>query len=143
MARWTKPTLETPFHIDVGWWEENKRDLRVHLQQHLCGPCRDIYTSHHGSEMVDWIDADTAEVHAVDGLWHALRTHCRLQPDYITDATPITTAVFRAFLANGNKPLTPVELGAETNRSPSTILRVIGRGRVYDGIKPVVQDEEG
>jgi hypothetical protein len=58
-------------------------------------------------------------------------------PDYITDSTPLTNAVFRTFLANGNEPLTPVELGTLLNRPPSTILRVLGRGRIYDGIKPV------
>ncbi|MFN2133354.1 MAG: hypothetical protein ACK2VD_22715 [Anaerolineae bacterium] len=137
MARWTRPTLNTEFHIDFDWWEQDNRDLRVHLYQHLCSECRDVYTSHLGSETVDWIDPETAEVKAVDGLWHALRTHCSIRPDYITDATPLTDAVFRTFLANGNEPLTSVELGAALNRQPSVILRVLGTGRVYDGIRPV------
>lgn len=136
MARWTRPTLNTKFHVDFDWWKTDNRDLRVHLQQHLCAACRGVYTSHLGSETVDWIDPDTAEVSAVDGLWHALRTHCALQEDYIADGTPLTNAVFRTFLANGNVPLTPVELGTMLNRPPSTILRVLGRGRVYDGIRP-------
>lgn len=139
MARWTRPTLNTKFYIDFDWWEASQRDLRVYLHQHLCASCRDVYTSHLGSETVDWIDPDTAEVRPVDGLWHALRTHCSSQPDYVTDATPITDAVFRKFLANGNKPLTPVELGTALNRPPSTILRVLGRGQVYDGIRPYVK----
>jgi hypothetical protein len=137
MARWTRPTLNTRFHIDSDWWKDDNRDLRVHLQQHLCSTCREVYTSHLGSETVDWIDPDTAEVRAVDGLWHALRTHCSSMPDYITDSTPLTNAVFRTFLANGNEPLTPVELGTLLNRPPGTILRVLGRGRIYDGIKPL------
>ena len=137
MARWTKPTLNTKFHINFDWWEEQGRDLRVYLHQHLCRSCRGTYTSHLGSETVDWIDVDTAEVHPVDGLWHALRTHCRSQPDYVSDATPLAVAVFRVFLANGNKPLTPVELGTEIGRSPEMILRVIGRGRVHNGVRPL------
>jgi hypothetical protein len=137
MARWTRPTLNTKFHIDFDWWEQDQRDLRVYLQQHLCNECRTVYTSHLGSETVDWVDPETAEVKPVDGLWHALRTHCSSLPDYITEATPLTNAVFRTFLANGNEPLTPVELGAALNRPPSVVLRVLGRGRIYDGIKPV------
>ena len=137
MVRWAKPTLDTKFWIDFDWWKENNRDLRVYLQQHLCKACRGVYTSHLGSETVDWIDPDTAEVTPVDGLWHALRTHCSSQPDYITDATPLTNAIFRTFLANGNTPLTPVELGTKLNRPPSVILRVLGRGQVHNGVKSV------
>ncbi|MBC8252921.1 MAG: hypothetical protein H8E35_02680 [Ardenticatenia bacterium] len=143
MARWVKPTLDTKLHIDFGWWDENSRDLRVYLHQHLCKACREVYTSHLGSETVDWIDPETAEVQTVDGLWHALRQHCSTQHDYILESTPLTTAVFRVFLANGNGPLTPVELGARLSRPPEMILRVLGRGRVYDGIKPLAPEKKG
>ena len=136
MARWTRPTLNTQFHIDFDWWDKDHRDLRVYLQQHLCAECRAVFTSHLGSETVDWVDPETAEVRAVDGLWHALRTHCSALPEYITETTPLTDAVFRTFLANGNEPLTPIELGAELNRTPRLILQVLGRGRIYDGIRP-------
>jgi hypothetical protein len=102
-----------------------------------------VYTSHLGSETVDWIDPETAEVQTVDGLWHALRKHCSTQPDYILESTPLTAAVFRVFLANGNGPLTPAELGARLNRPAETILRVLGRGRVYDGIKPMAPEQKG
>ena len=88
--------------------------------------------------MVDWIDPETAEVEPVDGLWHCLRTHCSKEPDYIIPATPLVDAVFRVFLANGNVPLTPVELGQQINQPPDKILQVIGRGRVYEGIKPLL-----
>jgi hypothetical protein len=142
MPRWTRPTLDTPFHIDFDWWEDGKRDLRLNLHQHLCPDCRAMFPSHLGSETVDWIDPETAEVKAVDGLWHALRTHCSTRPDYITDATPLTDAVFRTFLANGNEPLTPVELGSALNRRPAVILRVLGSGRVFDGIRPVPPEEQ-
>ncbi len=135
MARWKRPTLDTKFNIDFDWWQENHRDLRVHLHQHLCKQCRELYTSHLGSEIVDWVDPDTAEVQSVDGLWHTLRTHCSSEPGYITESTPLTDAVFRVFLANGNVPLTPVELGLKINQPADKILRVLGQGHVYDGIK--------
>jgi hypothetical protein len=73
----------------------------------------------------------------VDGLWHSLRVCCSLKPDYINELTPLTTAVFRTFLANGNEPLTSVELGGQLNRPPATILRTIGGFQIYNGIKPV------
>jgi hypothetical protein len=136
MIRWIRPTLDTEFCIDFGWWDDAGRDLRVYLHQHLCQVCRGIYPTHIGSETVDWVDPDTAEVQSVDGLWHTLRTHCSLQQDYIADETPLTDAVFRIFLANGNAPLTPVQLAAKLHRPPEKILRVLGYGRVYEGIKP-------
>lgn len=138
MARWIRPTLGTKFHVDFDWWNENKRDLRVTLHQHLCESCRGVYQSHLGSETIDWIDPETAEVQPVDGLWHALRTHCSLEPDYITESTPLIDAVLRIFLANGNSPLTAVELGQQVHQPAEKVLRVIGRALVYDGIKPLL-----
>jgi hypothetical protein len=137
-----RPTLDTKFCIDFDWWDEAGRDLRVHLHQHLCKACRDLYPSHIGSETVDWVDPDTAEVQSVDGLWHTLREHCSLQPDYIIDEMSLTDAVFRIFLANGNLPLTAVELAARLHRPPDIILRVIGRGRVYGGVRPCERGAE-
>jgi hypothetical protein len=87
--------------------------------------------------VVDWIDANTAEVTQVDGLWHSLRTCCSLKPDYVNERTPLTTAVFRTFLANGNEPLTSAELSDQVGRPSATILRTIGGLKIYHGIKPV------
>lgn len=137
MARWIKPTLDTSFNIDFNWWEETDRDLRVYLYHHLCKDCREIYSSYLDAEIIDWVDPDTAEVQPVDGLWHTLRTHCCLEADYITEATPLIDAAFRVFLANGNVPLTPAQLSAKISHSPEKILRVLASGRVYDGIRPV------
>jgi hypothetical protein len=75
-------------------------------------------------------------VQPVDGLWHTLRTHCSQQADYVADEMPLTDAVFRVFLSNGNAPLTPLELAAKIRRPPERILRVLGHGIVYEGIRP-------
>ncbi len=140
MVRWIKPNLETKFHIDFDWWEREGRDLRVYLQSHLCPECKVIYTNHRGSAEVDWIDPDTAEVTRVDALWQSLRTHCSQRPDFITEGTPLTDAVFRAFLANGNTPLSATELHEILGRhTPKTILRTLGGRRVYKGIRPVLK----
>jgi hypothetical protein len=139
MARLIKPNLETKFHIDFDWWEREGRDLRVSLQSHLCSDCKVVYTNHRGSELVDWVDADTAEVTRVDALWQSLRTHCCEEEDFITASTPLTDAVFRVFLANGNMPLSPIELQEILGRSTAmTILRTLGGRKVYKGIRPIL-----
>ncbi len=138
MARLIKPNLETKFHIDFDWWERQGRDLRVYLQSHLCPECKMIFTHHRGSEEVDWIDPDTAEVTRVDALWQSLRTHCWHESDFITESTPLTDAVFRAFLANGNVPLSAIELHEILGRrTATTILRTLGGRKIYKGIRPV------
>lgn len=142
MAKWVKPTVDTKFHIDFDWWDETERNFRVHLLTHLCDECQGRYKSYQSAELVDWIDAETAEVTRVDGLWHSLRTCCSTKPEYITESTPLSTAVFRTFLANGNEPLSSKELSLRLGRLAPTILRTIGGLRVYDGIK-AVQDGGG
>ena len=137
MARWMRPTVDTKFHIDFDWWEEKERNFRLHLLSHLCSDCQSRYKDHREAELIDWVDADTAEVTKVDGLWHSLRICCSQRPDYVDELTPLTTAVFRTFLANGNEPLSPVELQDRLRRPADTILRTIGGVRVYHGIKPV------
>ena len=141
MARWMRPTVETKFHIDFDWWDEKERNFRLHLLSHLCSECQSRYKDHREAELIDWVDADTAEVTRVDGLWHSLRTCCSQKPDYIDELTPMTTAVFRTFLANGNDPLSPLELQDRLRRPADTILRTIGGLRVYHGIKPVREQE--
>ncbi len=143
MNAWVKPKRTTKFHIDADWWEETGQNFRVHLLSHLCSDCHEQYKDYHEAELIDWVDAVTAEVSQVDGLWHSLRVCCSTKPDYINELTPLTTAVFRTFLANGNEPLTPVELGEHLGRPASTILRTIGGFRVYHGIKPVAEDGRG
>ena len=35
-ARWSRPTVDTKFHIDLKWWEEQEgRDRRVHIREAL------------------------------------------------------------------------------------------------------------
>jgi hypothetical protein len=135
-SRWIKPTVDTKFHIEQAWWEEKGRNFRVHLLSHLCSDCQERYKDYQEADLIDWIDADTGEVAQVDGLWHSLRVCCSLKPDYINDQTPLTTAIFRTFLANGNEPRSSAELSEELGRPASTILRTIGGFHVYNGIKP-------
>lgn len=137
MSNWVRPTLSTKFHIDAEWWEEQGRNFRIYLLSHLCADCQARYKNYQEADLIDWVDAETGEVSEVDGLWHSLRVCCSLKPDYVNELTPLTTAVFRTFLANGNEPLTPQELEEKVGRPAETILRTIGGFQVYHGIKPV------
>ncbi len=135
-----RPTLDTKFHIDYNWWEREGRDLRVYLLSHLPPEQRDFFSEHRDTEEVDWIDPVTAEVRKVDALQRALREASK-QPDFITPHLSLVDAVFRVFLANGNTPLTPVELSELIGRPPMTILRTLSGGTVYKGIRPCLDEE--
>jgi hypothetical protein len=131
-----KPTIDTPFHIDFEWWTREARDLRIYLRSYLCAEHRAVFESHPDIAEIDWIDEDTGIVTRVNGLQHILRVHCSLQPDYIKPSTTLIDAIFRVFLANNNKPLSPVDLGARLKREPALILRTLSGERVYKGLRP-------
>jgi hypothetical protein len=131
-----RPTLQTKFRIDFDWWSQSDRDWRVLLQGLLCSAHQAAFSSASEGQRVDWVDPDTAEVKQVDGVQHVLITHCAKEPGFITEHTAMVDAIFRIFLANGNMPLTPMELGAQLNRPADTILRTLTGGRVYRGVRP-------
>lgn len=133
-----KPTLDTPFHIDYEWWDRQGLDIGVELRSHLCKEHRQAFGEElTAEEEIDWIDQRTGEVRRVNGLQHVLHVHCSKQPDYLSDSIPIVDAVFRVFLARGNQPMTPEELGGVTGRYPERILRTLGGRQIYKGIRPV------
>lgn len=134
-----KPTLDTCFHIDFDWWENNDRDWRVYLRSNLCPEHKEAFEGIDADERVDWVDPDTAEVQRVDGLQHVLISHCAKQPGFITEHSTLVDAVFRLFLSNGNSPLNAVELGEELGRQPNVILRTLSGTRVYRGLRPCDQ----
>ncbi|HEY61477.1 MAG TPA: hypothetical protein G4N95_02390 [Anaerolineae bacterium] len=131
-----KPTLNTPFHIDFNWWQQNDREWRVHLLSCLCPEHKEAFADIGSNELVDWIDPDTAEVQRVDGLLHILINHCAKQEDFITEQTSLVEGIFRSFLASGNAHMTPIELSEKLHRPAMIILRTISGKRVYKGIRP-------
>ena len=131
-----KPTLQTRYHIDFNWWSQNDRDWRVDLFGFLCQEHQLLYADLGGEDIVDWVDSETAEVQQVDGLQHVLITHCAKQPGFINDRTTMVDGVFCLLLANGNTPVTPVELAELLGKSPTTILQTFSGLRVYKGIRP-------
>jgi hypothetical protein len=131
-----KPTLQTSFHIDFDWWSKNDRSWRVYLRSNLCPEHQKAFEDLQVGDEVDWVDPATAEVQKVDGLQHILITHCAKQEDFIPDHSTLVDAVFRIFLANGNMPLTPLELSERLGRPADTILKTFSGTRVYKGIRP-------
>ena len=131
-----KPTLQTRYHIDFAWWSKNDRDWHVYLRNYLCPEHQEAFASVDLDEKVDWVDPDTAEVQQVDGLQNVLITHCARQEEFISQQTTLVDSVFRLFLANGNVPLTPVELAEQLGRQPIMILKTLSGTRVYKGLRP-------
>jgi len=132
-----KPTLKTPFHIDFDWWKKNERDWHVYLSSFLCAEHQELFADIREGEMIDWVDPKTAEVKPVDGIQHAIMSHCARRPDFVTGQTAMVEAVFRLFLTNDNQPMNVEELGALLNRPPQTILRTLCGPRVYKGLRPI------
>ena len=136
----TRPTLDTKFHIDFEFWDRADRDLNIYLRSHLCPEHQEAYADIEADTMVDSVNPKTAEVTRVRGIQHTLISHCSLLPDYLTPQTTLVNAIFRVFLSNGNSPLTPQDLGEVLNRPARTILRMLSGGRVYKGIRPLLED---
>ena len=138
MAKYVKPTLETKFHIDFSWWQDKNQNLRAFLQSHACEACQES-TQKNENQTFDWISPQPAEVFQLDLLWHLIYTHCTQDPNFINSHIPLTSAIFRAFIANNNTPLTPVEIHEVVQKqSPDLILKTIGGRQTYKGIKPAV-----
>ena len=134
---WKRPTLDTPFHIDWDWWAQSGRNYRLDIYSQLCEECRGRFPSPLDVEEVDWVDPDTAEVVRADALLTCLRRFCLEDPDYVNPSLPLAAAVFRVFLANGNKPLSANDLHEQLPWRPArTILRILGGRQTHYGIRP-------
>jgi hypothetical protein len=135
-----KPNTKTPFHIDFAWWKKNERDWHVFLRSLLCPEHQEAFAEVEEGGMIDWIDPKTAEVKQVDGIQHTLISHCALLPEFCEPRTALVEAVFRAFLANGNVPMSAEDLSKKLERPAETILRTISGPRVYRGLRPYQQN---
>lgn len=132
-----KPTLDTPFHIDYGWFERTNTDLRLEILSQLSPEQRDRLSQ--GSEetkLLDFVDPASGEVTQVDALGLEIQVAAS-DPNFINPQTSVIDSVFRVFLANSNQPLTPAELAERLSRPPKTILGAISGRQVYKGIRPV------
>ena len=133
-----KPTLDTPFHIDFDWWQQNDRDWRVYLRSLMCAKHLEIFATWQDGDMIDSIDPETAEVRVVDGMQNTLMSHCALVPEFLTERTALVEAAFRLFLVNGNAPMTSRDLAKKLGRPEMTILKTLAGVRVYRGLRPII-----
>jgi len=131
-----KPSTKTPFHIDFDWWKQNESDWHVFLRSLLCTEHQEAFVNIEEGQMIDWIDEKTAEVRPVDGVQHALMSHCALQAGFNDERTALVEAVFRIFLVNGNAPMSPDDISKRLNRPADTILRTLTGPRIYRGLRP-------
>ncbi|MQC27422.1 MAG: hypothetical protein DWG76_08275 [Chloroflexi bacterium] len=132
-----KPTLETPFHIDFNWWQQNDREWSVYLRG-LLGPEQEArLESIEEGARYDWVDPDTAEVQQVGGLHYLLMEHFAAN-ELAEEGVTLVEAIFRIFLRNGNSPLTATQLGEMLERPANTILRTLSGTRVYRGLRPII-----
>jgi hypothetical protein len=132
-----RPDTNTLFYIDLRWFEKNEHDLRVEMHAVLCDECRVRYPSSADVSVVDRIHPLTAEITRVDALWESVADHCGRQPGFITPATPMTTAIFRALLANGNQPMSPEQLHKRIGKGNATaILKLLLGAEIENGVVP-------
>lgn len=132
-----KPKLDTKFHIDYEWWDTNSDiELRSYLLSHLPQEERENLEEMPEDRQIDYVDPETGEVFRLDALGLALQEAAK-DEDFINAQISLVDSVFRVFLKNGNKPLSPQELEPLTERPASTILKTLGGIKVYRGIRPI------
>ena len=132
-----KPTLNTKFRVDFDWWKNQDQNWKVYLQSFLCEEHKKILANFSYEDQIDLVNPQTGEVTKEDALLYTLINHCARQPDFLSENTALVDSIFKIFLVNQNQPLTPVELSKLINRPADLILRTIGSGKVYRGIKPI------
>ncbi|MEM6529544.1 MAG: hypothetical protein AAF653_14700 [Chloroflexota bacterium] len=131
---------DTRFHIDYDWWENNNAALRNYLLTHIQDEdVRERLAQSDEGSVVDYIHPETAEVFKSDELDRALQQAAR-RDDFIDPQASMVDNIFRVFLKNGNKPLTPRELEPYVNKTAPVILKTIGGTKIYNGIRPVSTD---
>ena len=109
------------------------------MQSLLCSEHQQAFAELSDDHLVDFVDPETAEVHQLDGLQHALISHCAKTEGFISPRTTLVDAIFRVFLASGNTPMTPNELAQQLGRPADIILRVLTGERIYRGLRPTLE----
>ena len=139
LSRLIKPALDTQFHIDFDWWQQEGRDLHSYLLSQIPADLREAYAGLEDGGMVDMVNPESGEVKQEDGLLQRVRSIAKQRADFVNQHTSIIDAVFRTFLMNDNKPLTSYELSRYLNRDAELILRTLSGAQVYKGLRPCVE----
>jgi len=134
-----KPTLQTPFYIDFDWWGKSERNWKVILISYLSPEHQQALAEMGELESFDVIDPKTAEVRQVDALQYLLMTHYAKRPEFLTESSSLVEEIFRLLLANGNTPMSPLEMAEKINRPPQLILQILSGRQFYRGVRPYVR----
>lgn len=137
LPKFFKPSTKTKFRIDFDWWRENDSNWRIFLRSFLCDRHQEFFLDKPIDVKLDIVDPETAEVTQKDGLLFELMEHCAKQEDFINENIPLVAKVFRILLANGNQPLSPIELEPMVNKPARTILTLLTGPQVYKGIRSI------
>ncbi|MBX3048989.1 MAG: hypothetical protein KIT46_01650 [Anaerolineales bacterium] len=129
-----RPTLDTPFHIDFSWWRQNDQEWQVFLYGLLSEEQQASVGRINLDDTIDRVDPQTAQVTQIDALQYLLSSHYGANDEQ--GGSSLIESIFRAFLKNGNQPLTAEQLAADLGRPAQTILRTLSGRQVYRGIRP-------
>ncbi len=134
----SKLDVDSKFYIDLNWWESQGRDFRQQLFEELCDACKQFYTLDDRRE-VDRIDPETGEVTRREALWECVMDECGREPDFVSPKMPLTRAIFRALLANGNAPISAAELHRRIGKGSAQIVlrELLSPEMELDGITPL------
>ena len=133
-----RATQDTKFYVDYEWWEKSDLDLKTYLFTRL--PIEEDVNLEIGADEVDLVDADTGEVYRVDGFQYVVKMYFNQLPEDFATRTSLVDAVFCVILANANQPMSASEIASRVHRPVETILKTIGGPKVYQGIRPLLED---
>ena len=130
-------SVDTQFYIDYEWWDQSQLDLKTYLFSRLSIEDETAFDT--SSEEVDLVNANTGEVHRVDGFQYVVQTYfSKLPEDFVTKSS-LVDAVFCVLLANANQPMTATEIAEKVQRPTDVVLKTIGGTRIYQGIRPIIE----
>lgn len=134
-----RPTLDTKFYVDYSWWDKSNLDLNTYLFTRLPGG-KNITIDPEITE-VDLVDMQTGEVKRVGGFQYMVQSYFRQLPEDFASRLSVVDAVFCVILANANQPITAREIAEQIHRPADVVLRTIGGTTVYQGIRPILDDD--
>jgi hypothetical protein len=132
-----RATPDTKFYVDYGWWEKSNLDLKTYLHTRLS--FGDNMSLEADVDEVDLVDPYTGE--GVDGFQYALQNYFSQLPEDFTTRTSLVDAVFCVLLANANQPMSAHDIAERIRRTPEVVLRTIGGPQIYQGIRPIFEDD--
>ena len=133
-----RTTPDTEFFVDYDWWEKSNLDLKTYLHTRLS--VGDSISFDSEVDEIDLVDPNTGEVRRVDGFQYALQSYFSQLPDDFASRTSLVDAVFWVLLANANQPMSARAIAERIQRPPDVVIKTIGGPNIYQGIRPVIDD---